>query len=42
MQLFEKTGDYEAFERVLTETLQDSPMRIGSYCVMPNPWHMLI
>jgi hypothetical protein len=35
MQLFEKAGDYEAFERVLSETLQEAPMRIGCYCVMP-------
>jgi len=42
MQLFEKTGDYEAFERVLSETLQEAPMRICSYCVMPNHWHMLV
>jgi REP element-mobilizing transposase RayT len=42
MQVFEKAGDYEAFERVLSETLQGAPMRIGCYCVMPNHWHMLL
>lgn len=42
MQLFEKAGDYEAFERVLSETLEEAPMRICSYCVMPNHWHMLL
>jgi hypothetical protein len=25
MQMFEKTGDYEAFERTLCETLQEVP-----------------
>jgi len=42
MQLFEKAGDYEAFERVLAETLLETPMRICSYCVMPNHWQMLL
>lgn len=42
MPVFEKADDYEAFERVLSETLQKAPMRICSYCVMPNHWHMLV
>jgi len=42
MQVFEKAGDYEAFERVLSETLQEAPMRICCYCVMPNHWHMVL
>ncbi len=28
MQVFEKAGDYEAFERVLKETLEEAPMRV--------------
>ena len=36
MQIFEKAGDYQAFERVLEETLQEVPMRVCAYCVMPN------
>ncbi len=42
MQVFEKAGDYEAFERALAETLAEEPMRICAYCVMPNHWHMLL
>ena len=42
MQVFEKAGDYEAFERVLSDTLREAPMRICAYCVMPNHWHMLL
>jgi putative transposase len=42
MQVFEKTGDYEAFERTLAETLQETPMRICAYCILPNHWHFLL
>jgi REP element-mobilizing transposase RayT len=42
MQLFEKAGDYAAFERVLSETLPEAPMRICCSCVMPYHWHLLL
>ena len=42
MQVFEKAGDYEAFERVLAKTLAEAPMRIWAYSVMPNHWHLLV
>lgn len=42
MQVFEKTGDYQAFEHVLKEALEESPMRICAYCLMPNHWHLLL
>ena len=42
MQLFEKPGDYEAFDRVLNETLQAAAMRLLAYCLMPNHWHLLL
>ena len=42
MQVFEKAGDYEAFERVLAKTLAEAPMRICAYSVMPNHWHLLV
>src|SRR5271165_2216212 len=41
MQLFEKAADYQAFEQVLRDTLDQSPMRICAYAVMPNHWHLL-
>ena len=41
MQLFEKAADYQAFEQVLRDTLDRSPMRICAYAVMPNHWHQL-
>ena len=31
MQLFEKAADYQAFEQVLQDTLDQSPMRICAY-----------
>jgi putative transposase len=42
MQLFEKPADYQAFEEVLRDTLDESPMRICAYAVMPNHWHLLV
>ena len=42
MQLFAKSADYQAFEQVLRDTLDESPMRICAYAVMPNHWHLLL
>lgn len=42
MRIFDKEGDYEAFERVIRETVEFAPMRICAYCVMPNHWHFLL
>ena len=33
--LFEKSGDYLAFERVLEEAREQVPMRLLAFCVMP-------
>jgi putative transposase len=42
MQLFDKPADFQAFERVLQETLGEAPMRICAYGLMPNHWHLLL
>ncbi len=42
MPLFDKAGDYQAFEQILEETLDESPMRICAYTVMPSHWHLLL
>jgi putative transposase len=42
MRLFQKDGDYAAFERNLVRTLESRPMRIVAYCLMPNHWHMVL
>src|SRR5438270_7729787 len=40
--LFQKDGDYEAFERVLAEACARVPVRLLAYCVMPNHWHLVV
>ncbi|NLX98954.1 MAG: hypothetical protein GXY83_22645, partial [Rhodopirellula sp.] len=40
--MFEKDADYEAFERVLDETLRIRRLRICAYCLMPNDWHFVV
>ncbi len=42
MQLFGKDGDFEAFQRVMIEAHQRHPIRILSFCVMPNHWHFVV
>jgi len=42
MQLFDKPEDFLAFERVLQETRELTPMRVMAYCLMPNHWHLLL
>ena len=41
-QLFFNEDDYLAFERVIQVTLEKRPMRILSYCLMPNHWHVVL
>src|ERR1700724_1204920 len=42
LPLFQKDEDYRAFERVLTEALQENPIRLLGFCLMPNHWHMVL
>jgi len=42
LPLFQKDGDYAAFERVLSEAGQRFPMPILAYCILPNHWHLLL
>ncbi len=42
MTLFDDAADYDAFERILEETLEILPMRICAFCLMPNHWHLLL
>jgi putative transposase len=41
-QIFGSDQDYLAFERILAETCDRTPMRILAYCVMPDHWHLVL
>jgi len=40
--LFASASDYVCFIDAIAEALHTRPMRICSYCVMPNHWHMVL
>jgi putative transposase len=40
--IFDTEADYAAFEKVLAETQTQVPLRILSYCLMPNHWHLVL
>src|SRR5271170_188212 len=42
LPLFQKDGDYDAFERVLVEAMEKHPTRLLAYCLMPNHWHFVL
>jgi putative transposase len=42
LPLFEKAGDYDAFEWVLGEAHERIARRTLAYCVMPNHWHLVL
>ena len=41
-RLFDDEADYLAMERIIERTFALLPMRIISYCLMPNHWHMVL
>ncbi|HEX4149094.1 MAG TPA: transposase, partial [Pirellulales bacterium] len=41
-RIFCKQADYLAFEQVLEEAQARVPMRLLSFCLMPNHWHMVV
>jgi putative transposase len=41
-RLFDDALDYLAMERVIERTHKRLPMRIASYCLMPNHWHLVL
>ena len=40
--LFSKPKHYQDFLEIIHETLEYVPMRILSYCLMPNHWHLIL
>ena len=41
-QIFNTKADYQHFEKLLTEARELTDMRILSYSIMPNHWHLLL
>ncbi|HET6248883.1 MAG TPA: transposase [Tepidisphaeraceae bacterium] len=41
-ELFADAADYAAFIRAIARTLESAPMRICSFCLMPDHWHLLL
>src|SRR3990172_7237631 len=39
-RVFHKDGDYAAFERVMQDACEAVPMRVLTYCLMPNHFHL--
>jgi putative transposase len=42
MMIFDKDEDFEAFERTLIEAIAKFNMRLLSYCLMGNHWHLVV
>jgi REP-associated tyrosine transposase len=40
--LFENSGDYAAFERLLHEAVARFRIALFAYCIMPNHWHFVL
>jgi len=40
--MFDRAGEYAAFEHLLAETKQKVPVSLFNYCIMPNHWHLII
>jgi putative transposase len=40
--MFERSGDYAAFETLLSEAKARVSLHLFAYCVMPNHWHLVL
>jgi len=40
--LFHKDGDYAAFDKILRQAHQRTPVDLFAWCLMPNHWHLLL
>lgn len=40
-ELFKKNTDYDAFESLIVEAIQQFKLDLFAYCLMPNHWHMV-
>jgi len=41
-QLFRSDADDRAFEDIIEETMAVQPIRVCSYCLIPNHWHFVL
>lgn len=41
-QIFDTATDYQMFEQILEEGVEEFEMRILAYCLMPNHWHLVL
>ena len=42
VQIFDNDKDYQQFENILEEAVEKYDMRLISYCIMPNHWHLVL
>ena len=42
VQIFYNDKDYKLFEQVLEEAKERIDLKIYSYCIMPNHWHLIV
>jgi putative transposase len=42
LPIFEKDGDYEAFEQILAEAVERTETRLLAYCILHNHWHLVV
>lgn len=42
VQIFDNDKDYKQFEDILEEAIEKYDMRLLSYCIMPNHWHLVL
>ncbi|MEX0774346.1 MAG: transposase [Phycisphaeraceae bacterium] len=42
LTIFENDGDYQAFEKVLAQSVQRMGTRLLAYCLMPNHFHLVV
>ena len=40
--IFHKSGDYQAFLRLLADVQAEIPMPLLTYCIMPNHFHLIV
>jgi putative transposase len=41
-RIFDTSADYAAFEKVLRQAWERTPMRLLAYVILPNHWHLVL